>query len=430
MQKIKSLFNNTLTLILLLALGLGVIWFLSSQTSQPITQQEPKTTVMSVTPTDTPEPTRIPTVIPVVITIFPTPTPAPSPTPTPTFEPLSDKPIMGFVFKPPQEVPNTRNSVGYWEIVDWLPDSSEEVLIKGPLTLETINVISGTVKQYAEVKSPGNIFQPIWLPEAQGIAYLTGDFQTAKTNLWLGKAESKPEILLSDVEAPLIPIEKGRGVAVYHKNDKAMRSVSPDKQNLRPTPQPVTAPFPQMIPGKLLNTTYQPGGDWIAYYNVDGFRLVNSKTGEVRLIDLGERENEPLWAFDAKWSPDGQKLALIVTRDRATFDFTDLYILEWPTGTLHKVDDDFDFVTDIAWAPDSRHLLLKAVIGQKDGFNINALYITDVLTFSEIVPVPIPIEGLTGFGDSLSWSPDGKMVLVQYFDGQEVALYRIDVTAP
>lgn len=430
MQKIKSLFNNTLTLILLLALGSGVIWFLSSQTRQPITQQEPQTTTVPVSPIDTPASTRTPTVIPVVVTIFPTPTPAPSPTPTPTFEPLSDKPIMGFVFKPPQEIPNTRNSVGYYEIIEWLPGNLAEVLVEGPLTLETVNVLSGTTKIYATFNAPGTIDQPTWLPEAEGVAYLASDIQTNKTNLWLGKVGSKPEILLSDVQAPLIPIEKGRGVAVYHKSDRAMKAVSPSKQNLRPAPQPASVPFPQMMPGKLLNTAYQPGGDWIAYYNVDGFRLVNSKTGEVRLVDLGERENEPLWAFDAKWSPDGQKLALIITRDRATFDFTDLYILEWPTGTLHKVGDDFDFVTDIAWAPDSRHLLLKAVIGQKDGFNINALYITDVLTFSEIVPVPIPIEGLAGFGDSLSWSPDGKTVLVQYFNGQEVALYRIDVTTP
>ena len=426
MQKIKNLFSNTLTLILILVLGLIVTLFFSNQTRQFVTQQRPEATTDSGTPAST----RIPTVIPVVVTIFPTPTQAPTPTPTPTFEPLSDKPIMGFVFKPPQEIPNTRNSVGYYEIIEWLPDSSEEVLVKGPLTLETVNALSGTVKQYAEVESPGNIFQPIWLFEAEGVAYLAADIQANKTNLWLGKAGSKPEILLSDVGSPLIPMERGRGVAVYDKSEKGMKAVSPSKQNLKPAPQPATAPFPQMTPGKLLNTAYQPGGDWIAYYNVDGFRLVNSKTGEVRLVDLGERENEPLWAFDAKWSPDGQKLALIITRDRATFDFTDLYILEWPTATLHKVDDTFTFVSDIAWAPDSKHLLLKAVIDQKDGFNIFALYITNVSTSSDIVPVPIPIKGLAGFGDSLSWSPDGKTVLVQYFDGQEAALYRIDVTAP
>jgi WD40 repeat protein len=426
-KKVRGFWGNALALILFLALGLGAVLFLRAQSYRPAAQQEPGTVTAPVSPLDTPQATRVATVIPVIITTIATPTPAPSPTPTPTFEPLSDKPIMGFVFKPPQEIANTRNSVGYYEIVDWLPGNSEEVLVKGPLTLETVNVLNGTVKQYATFSAPGAIDQPIWLPEAEGVAYLSSDIQTNKTNLWLGQAEGKTEALLSDVQAPLIPVEKGRGVAVYSKNDRAMRAVSPNKQNLKPIPEPVTIPLPKIIPDKLLYTAYQPGDDWIAYYNIDGFHLVNSKSREVRLIDLGGDEFGPLWVKDAKWSPDGQTLALIVTQGRSLFHFSDLYILEWPAATLRKVNNTFDFVTGIAWAPDSKHLLLKAVIDQRDGFNINALYITDISAPSEIVPVPIPIEGLTGFG-ALSWSPDGQTVLVQYFDGREVALHRIDVT--
>lgn len=431
MQKIKDFFSNTFTLILLLVLGLGVILFLSNQTRQPITQQAPQTITVTVSPADTPALTRTPTVIPVVVTIFPTPTPAPSPTPTPTFEPLSDKPIMGFVFKSPQEVPNTRNSVGYWEIVEWLPDSSEEVLVKGPLTLETINVISGTLNTYATISEPGNIRNPVWLPEDQSVAYLARDFQANKTNLLLGKVGSKSELLLSNVEPPVIPIDNKRSVAVYSKNDGSMKGVSPTRQEsivvpaaLNSLPRSERSGF-EAIP----HTTTQPNGDWIAHYNIDGLRLINSKSEERRDINLGGDEFNPLWAIDAKWSPDGRKLALIVTEGGFPTSFSDLYILEWPAGTLRKVEDGFAYVTDVAWAPDSQHLLLKPIINEQDGFAVTALYLTDISMPSEFVPIPIPVEGLTATSASLSWSPDGQTILVEYFDGQETAIYKINVIA-
>jgi hypothetical protein len=202
--------------------------------------------------------TRTPVVIPVIVTVFEPPTPAPSPTPTPTFEPLTDKPIMGFVFKPPKEVPNTRRQDGL-EIVDWLPGSSEEVLLKRVYSLETVNVLTGEVKLYATVKEPGNIWQPIWLSEAQGVTYLSQDSQVNQLHLWLGRAGGETEVLLSDIQAPLIPVEKGQGVAVYNNNVEGMQSVSPDEQNSKPAPQPVTVPLPQVTPGIMLDTAYQPG---------------------------------------------------------------------------------------------------------------------------------------------------------------------------
>jgi Tol biopolymer transport system component len=340
---------------------------------------------------------------------------------------------MGFVFKPPQEVPNTQNTDGSWEIIEWLPDSSEEVLVEGPLSLEVINVISGTARVYATVNAPGAIDQPTWLPEAAGVAYLTSDGAN-QTNLWLGKANSKPEVLVADVGVPLIPIEKGQSLAVYHKNDQVMKVVSPNGKNIGVASQMVTTSLPQFPSDKMIKTAHQPSGDWIAYHNMDGFQLANSQSGERQSIDLkkfGGNELEPLWVTDAEWSPDGQKLALIVTQGRSLYPFTNLYILDWPAGTLRKIDDTFTYVTDIAWSPDSQHLLIGAVIGRDEyGVDITALYITNVSIPSEILPVPIPVDGLgINFGGGLTWSPDGKTVLVQYFDGQHVALYRIAVIA-
>ncbi len=418
-----------------------LLWLIGSQQQTPLTAQAntptPIATGWEVEITRTVTPTR-PTSTPIVLfatVIFPTrPTPAPTATPTPTFEPLSDKPIMGYVFSPPKEITNTRDSVGYYEIVDWLPNSSEEILVQGPLSFKTINIFNGQVKQYATFNVPGEDRPLVWLTDVKGVVYLAIDTQTRQVNLWLGQADKKePTLLLADVTVPFISVNKGKGVAVYHKPSQTMQVISPDKLNLRPVPQPIDFTFPNLKIHKQMYTTYQPQGDWVAYYGVEGLQLVNTKSKEIRLIDLGGNKNELLWPKEVKWSPDGKKMALVLIQGRGMYDSSDLYILDWPTGALHKVEDKFTFISDIAWTPDSSHILFKAVINQKDGFNINALYITNISIPLEIVPVPIPIEGLTSFNGAVSLLANGKMALiVQYFDNHsnnhEVALYRIDVT--
>lgn len=58
------------------------------------------------------ETVQTPTPIPVVeITPIFSPTPAPSPSPTATFEPLSDKPIMGYVFGKPERLQGIDDNV-------------------------------------------------------------------------------------------------------------------------------------------------------------------------------------------------------------------------------------------------------------------------------------------------------------------------------
>jgi hypothetical protein len=369
-------------------------------------------------------------VIGVIVTVFPTPTEAPTLTPTPTFEPLSDKPIMGYVFSSPQEIPNTRNSIGGYEIIDWLPNSSEEILVQDPLSFKTINVFNGEVKQYATFDAPGEDRPLVWLTDVEGVAYLAVDSQTRQVNLWLGQAgKPDPTLLLADVTVPLISVNKGKGVAVYHKPSQTMQVISPDKFNLNPPPQPLDFAFPYKEVGGLKHTAYQPQGDWVVYYGANGMWMANTVSKEIKLIDLGGNKANLLWPKEVKWSLDGKKLALTLIQGHDMYDFSHIYVLDWPSSALHKVNDSFKYVTGIAWAPDSQHLLFKASIDQKDGRDINALFITNVSTSTELLPVPIPIQGLTSrFGESLSWSIDGQIALVSYFNDTGVALYQIKIS--
>ncbi|NJN97307.1 MAG: hypothetical protein HC875_26100 [Anaerolineales bacterium] len=246
-KKLKNFFSPILTLVGLLVLGLILTLFFSQRGVQaPTKPGAPATTpalafqaaretptpvvAATITPTATSE------VIPVIITTFPTPTPAPSPSPTPTFEPLSDKPIMGFVFKPPQEIAITRNSIGQNEIVEWLPNSSEEILLKGPVSLSTVNVKNGTIKEYARVNEPGNLYQPVWLPEENGVAYLSFDLKTNQQNLWVGKGDGQTEQIASDVVPPLIPLDKNNVGILKRNSDIVILSDTKVSANTQPIP--------------------------------------------------------------------------------------------------------------------------------------------------------------------------------------------------
>ncbi|MCK6625479.1 MAG: hypothetical protein L6R45_09920 [Anaerolineae bacterium] len=432
-KKLKNFFSHILTLLGLLVLGLILALFFSqrgvqSPTKQgaPVTTPAPAFQAAKETPTPvvaaTISPTATSEVIPVIITTFPTPTPAASPSPTPTFEPLSDKSIMGFVFEPPQEIPVTRNSTGQNEIVEWLPNSSEEILLKGPVSLRTVNVKNGTIKEYARVNEPGNIYQPVWLPEENGVAYLSLDLKTNQQNLWVGKGDGQIEKIASDVVPPLIPLDKNNVGVLKRNSDIVILSDTKVSANI----QPIPAYLSESKPEQNENVARSPMGDWIVYYNNPEkmLQLIDTTNNKSHLIDFGQNK----WVWLARWSPDGRKIALLVTEGMPPVDYSHLYILEWPENKFYQIGTDkFNFVTEMAWAPNSRHLLFLPVIDYRDGVETIGLYITDVVKPSETAPIPIPVEGLIGYKGSLSWAPDGKKILVEYLNKSEYSLYQVDV---
>lgn len=436
MQKIKGFLNNTLTVLLLLVLGLGVTLFVSNQVRQPVTQQKSKITVMPITPTDTPEPTRIPTVIPVIITVLPTPTPAPSLTPTPTFEPLSDKPIGGYIFSPPEFI----SSRSYIEIVGWLTGSNEELIVNNfendAYLVEIFNIKSGQ-RQHVVQTSDNIVGRPVWLPDTQQIAYLAQD-KTGIINLYLS-ALSKQEgdtLNLEDISPPLAPAFDGKSVLVFDKEMRQLQKSNRDTK--RALELSITEPLPNMNGGPFARyqAAWSNSTNWVAYYNPKKFMLINPKISEIREMNLGKisRNLEDFWVLYAVWSLSGEKLAMVVTSDSPdqNITFTQLAIFDLTTGNMQLIDDNFIYVTNVAWAPDNHQVLISAVIRQLDGYNVEALFLVNTET-KQIDPVPIMPQDALGFSSfsSLAWSPDGKQIIVGYAvqPGQS-GWYRVAVKTP
>ncbi|MEJ2557503.1 MAG: hypothetical protein P8186_15000, partial [Anaerolineae bacterium] len=129
--------------------------------------------------------------------------------------------------------------------------------------------------------------------------------------------------------------------------------------------------------------TWRPNGSQLVFYTLPWTFLFDIETNQVCEIDLGPFRDEtvkamPIWAFEAKWSPDGRYLALITTDTvpgqasgtGAAILATELTIVDMKTGMLRNLQPTSDvtpgqhYVTDIAWSPDNQYIATLEVTTQ------------------------------------------------------------------
>jgi hypothetical protein len=160
--------------------------------------------------------------------------------------------------------------------------------------------------------------------------------------------------------------------------------------------------------------------------------LFDMKTNQACEIDLGRFlegmvKIMPIWALEAKWSPDGPDVALITTGSAPgkasgtgwVIQSTELTIVNVKTGALRTlqlapdINPGQHYVTDIDWAPDSRYLAALAVVGIDEmGSEQGGMFIVDATT-GEFQRGPSSYDlGGGPWGWQLAWSPDGAQLAV------------------
>jgi hypothetical protein len=326
------------------------------------------------------------------------------------------------------------------EIVDWVPGSNDELLIRNfaddKFLVEILNVNTGQHQRLVE--TPNTIVgDPVILPGRQQIAYLAYD-EANMINLYvndlqdLGQGETT--LLLNDVRPPIVPAKARENGLVF---DGQMSKLLNTHENAGATrfTLPTPLPFEEGGPFARYQTARNDVTDWVDIHNGEKFLLLNRETGEVRDVDLGNGPGDwgPLGAVYAAWSPDKQKVAIIAAPDALypPLPFTQLLILSVNTNEIELIEDDFTFIADLAWAPDSRQILIKRKVDTYEGYTVHALFLVDILS-NDVTLVPVlPENALGGSFNGLAWSPDGTIVIVRYAEEPgKVGWYRIAVTKP
>jgi Tol biopolymer transport system component len=311
-------------------------------------------------------------------------------------------------------------------LVGWLPDSERLLVTRRVPTdtvreyIETINVRTGEVQRYAERHSISA--KPVWLPTPQAVAYGDIDLVEKQVKLRISTGQSGQGRQIDGLWSPNVAAEPdGRRVIFFPK--------SADKRpNLFIVTQAITQSLPFNLasleqPGEegvvrgsatAYDIAWHPSQPKVAFYNNYHLFLVNLDTGQAQEIDLGRRPTgEILWTFYARWSPDGRYLALLTTAGIPPVHFVDLAILDTTTGTLRRVDFGLrlPYVSEVAWAPNSRHMAIRAVVSQQEGRNREGLYLVDAVTGATRRMLPDVLFGTNGdFTWNMDWSPNGDTI--------------------
>ncbi len=147
--------------------------------------------------------------------------------------------------------------------------------------------------------------------------------------------------------------------------------------------------------------------------------MLNADTGYICELEFEG------WALKAAWSRNGRYLAIARTQGSFPISFSDLRILDSRTGHMYtmevtaRVDTWGHYVDDLAWAPDSHHLLAIAKEALSAGPAGSAkdyqsgLYLIDFVAGESIRVLPGVEFDANTFQGNLAWSPDGSQMLVR-----------------
>jgi Tol biopolymer transport system component len=195
-------------------------------------------------------------------------------------------------------------------------------------------------------------------------------------------------------------------------------------ESIGPTAAPAATPAPTPVgggSGQLAFSSYRDGNDEIYLVNADGSGLTNLT-------------NHPAEDYLPAWSPDGEHIAFVSTRDDPDPENcspdcnADIYVMNADGSgvfrlTTHPADD-----LDPIWSPDGTRIAFLSLRNEAEG--------TDCLFEDcdyEIFLINVDGSGLTNLSDdpaiddSPAWSPDGERIaFISTRDGS-YDLYVINV---
>ncbi len=404
------------------------------------------------TPTQPPYP---PPATPAVPTVVPTAVPPCSFAGHPA--PAESAPSLeAYRFSEPRIVLTHTAAIG---IAGWLPDG-QRLLITRDIpganrnSIDILDVRTGALHTYAERN--GNSGKPVWLPTLQAVAYITmaeekGEEQPIRyyPELWLSYGHPQQvERLSSDIEGRLAVAHDGKQLWYFSRTEPDRPQVfDGETRAIQTAPWNVAAwkyPKPELAwamrdRSPQFSMAWSPDGTRVLLYSQFWTFLLDVKTDQVCELTLGEYNPEamdiPPWPLEAQWSPDGHFLAFISTDSlNPPLRRTELIILDMATGehrTLSpgsEIEPGRHFVTDIAWAPDSRYLTVLGIVRMTEmGSEKAGLFIVDVSKgeFQQILPEHVFGGGL--WFTQLAWDTTGSQLAVNCPGPEEGRLCIISV---
>lgn len=333
------------------------------------------------------------------------------------------------------------------DIVDWLPDSQNAIIlltnyIDSDLngyqqTIELLNPEAQETQVYAIRREGEGI--PAWNPGLKAIVYpdtkvVSTDIKNVQFVSQLRISYGNPnttQLIADDLLARSITVKPDGSQIVYHKNDKELvntffsRMVFDDSLQTEKL-LPVNFAQNELYPFSVYDAVWRLGTSQMLFYS-----SVTS-TDQTIFFDVNNGQSCTIsfngWVYFARWSPNGRYLAVIksTSSHRANWAEYNLSVLDGITGNLYEIDSTKvgpiemknccrHIIGDFSWAPDNRHLIVTGTAGLTGTTTyvpVIKLYLVDFLSgdVNDIFP-SYEFNNTGWWGTGLAWSPDGFKIL-------------------
>jgi hypothetical protein len=287
--------------------------------------------------------------------------------------------------------------------------------------IQTLDVTTSVTVTYGNI---GPTYpHAVWLEDAQKMAFLAN--RTAGQQLFLSTGSTFPPTqlgshgfrsALASTGDRVIALEMGKEAPVLFDSEG----------NRLPMPPINVLQYGLNDPMAMFGTQmhWHPFEDKVALFDIGGALIFDLLTGEAQDFDLNDNDIQiqfterfsggPFWPINGEWSPDGQRMAikLVLGMPNPFFQQSWLVILNPASHEVTNIPLPFEVLTDFAWAPNSRQLLVvgkEMISAKEEDANI---FLVDGSTSEVRLLEQFSISMLGGYGGyTLAWSPDGQRLV-------------------
>ncbi|MBL8092141.1 MAG: hypothetical protein KF758_09310 [Anaerolineales bacterium] len=335
------------------------------------------------------------------------------------------------------------------EIVDWLPDSQNVIIMPKTLIDLGLNGYEETIELFNPETQETQIYairrdgegMPAWNPELNAIIYPNTKIIVNDTDILKSKFFSQlkisygnpnaTQLLADDLLAHSITVKPDGSQIVYYKNDKELvnkffsRTIFDGSLQVEKL---ISVNFVQneIYSVNTYETVWRLGTSQMFFYSTV------SPTDQTILFDINYGQPPCTisfngWVYYARWSPNGRYLAVIKSASSHNSLWADfnLSVLDGLTGNFYNIDSKKvgpiemkdccrHIIGDFSWAPDNRHLIVKGTAtftGSSVPKSVDKLYLVDFISGDVVEIFPSHEFYIGWWGTGLAWSPDGLKLL-------------------
>lgn len=334
------------------------------------------------------------------------------------------------------------------EIVDWLPDSQNIIIMPSTLIDLGINGYEETIELFNPETQKTQIYAirrygagtPAWNPELNAIIYpdtkvIVNDENISKSQFFsqLKISYGNPDetqLLADNFLSHSITVKPDGSQILYSKKGKELENRFFSRIIFDGSLQEEKLLSASLVQDEIysVNTykvVWRLGTSQVFFYsNV-------SPTDKTILFDVNYGQSCTIsfngWVYSARWSPNRRYLAVIKSTSSHTSLWADydLSVLDGLTGNFYQIDSKKmgveemkdcckHYITGFSWAPDNRHLIVTGAadfVGTGTHNPIEKLYLVDFISGDINELFPSHELNISGWKNGLAWSPDGLKLL-------------------